>query len=31
MAELRGSAGTLEDAFVDALGVARASESLSWL
>ena len=31
MEELRGSAGTLEDAFVDALGVARASESLSWL
>jgi len=31
MSELRGSSGTLEDAFVEALGVARASESLSWL
>jgi ABC-2 type transport system ATP-binding protein len=31
MAELRGSSGTLEDAFVEALGVVRASESLPWL
>ncbi len=31
MAELRGDAGTLEDAFVDALGVARVSETLPWL
>jgi len=31
MDELRGSAETLEDAFVEALGVERATESLDWL
>jgi ABC-2 type transport system ATP-binding protein len=31
MEELRGSAETLEDAFVEALGVERATESLDWL
>jgi ABC-2 type transport system ATP-binding protein len=31
MEELRGSSETLEDAFVEALGVERITESLDWL
>src|SRR5204862_2301105 len=31
MAELRGSADTLEDAFVRAVGVERSRETLGWL
>jgi len=31
MAELRGSGETLEDAFVEAIGVERATETLDWL
>jgi ABC-type multidrug transport system ATPase subunit len=31
MEELRGSSETLEDAFVQALGVERITESLDWL
>jgi len=31
MAELRGDSATLEDAFVRALGVERAVETLDWL
>jgi ABC-2 type transport system ATP-binding protein len=31
MAELRGAADTLEDAFVRAVGVERAAETLDWL
>ena len=31
MIELRGSAATLEDAFVEAVGMERSAESLDWL
>jgi hypothetical protein len=31
MEELRGSSETLEDAFVQAVGVERMTESLDWL
>ena len=31
MSELRGDAATLEDAFVNALGVQRSTETLDWL
>jgi hypothetical protein len=31
MEELRGSAETLEDAFVQALGIDRTIETLDWL
>jgi ABC-2 type transport system ATP-binding protein len=31
MAELRGAFATLEDAFVRAVGVGRATETLDWL
>jgi ABC-2 type transport system ATP-binding protein len=31
MDELRGSSGTLEDAFVRAVGIERTAETLDWL